>query len=62
MKRRESEARHGYRGTAYHALHCGTCKPKAQRILVTTSHIERFELLAQIELHEQRASGRRLHG
>jgi hypothetical protein len=49
-------------GLALHALTCGQCKPKATRVLETSNHIERWELLAQIELHELRLSGKRLHG
>lgn len=49
-------------GTAMHALSCTTCRPKAARVIETRNHLERWELLAQIELHELRASGRRLHG
>ncbi len=61
MERRESKADESRYGTARHAITCPTCKPKAARILATADHIERWELLAQIELHEQQQAGRRLH-
>ncbi len=61
MERSEKRGEYNRHGVAMHALTCGTCKPKVRRLWQTTDHLERWELLASIELHELRASGRRLH-
>jgi len=58
MRPEKQEAATTRNAIAQHALSCGPCKLKVKRLVHSASHIERGELLCQIEHHAWKAERR----